>query len=221
MPDQPIVETFAVRTDPPVRGYLHRPAQPNNRGLVLAHGAGANSNGPVVVACAEAFASAGYVVLRCDLPFRQERRFGPPRPGDAARDREGLKQAAAAMRGLVAGDVLLGGHSYGGRQSTMLCAEQPEVAQALLLLSYPLHPPRKPDQLRVAHLPKLETPALFVHGTRDPFGSIPELEAALRAIPAPTRLFPIEGAGHDLGVGKKGAHVAFTDVVAAFEALVG
>jgi predicted alpha/beta-hydrolase family hydrolase len=221
MPTEPAVEAFAAHADPPVRGYLHRPASSNHKGLVLGHGAGANANGPVVVACAEAFAAGGYVVLRCDLPFRQERRFGPPRPGDAARDREGLMQAVAAMRSLVTGDVFLGGHSYGGRQSTMLCAEEPGLARAVLLLSYPLHPPRKPEQLRVAHLPKLETPALFVHGTRDPFGSIAEMEAALRGVPAPTRLFPIEGAGHDLGCGKKGPHVAFPEVVAALEALVG
>jgi hypothetical protein len=95
--------------------------------------------------------------------------------------------------------MFLGGHSYGGRQSTMLCADQPGVVEGLLLLSYPLHPPRKPDQLRVQHLPKLETPALFVHGTRDPFGAPEELESALSLIPAKTRLLRIESAGHDLG----------------------
>ena len=88
------------------------------------------------------------------------------------------------------GRVFLGGHSYGGRQSTMLCADQPGLVDGLLLLSYPLHPPRKPDQLRVQHLPKLQTPALFVHGTRDPFGSPEEMEAALSLIPAKTRLRP-------------------------------
>ncbi len=81
----------------------------------------------------------------------------------------------------------------------MLCADQPGLVEGLLLLSYPLHPPRKPEQLRIQHLPKLQTPALFVHGTRDPFGSPEEMESALSLIPAKTRLLRIEGAGHDLG----------------------
>ena len=81
----------------------------------------------------------------------------------------------------------------------MLCAGEPELVIGLLLLSYPLHPPRKPEQLRVRHLPQLRVPALFVHGTRDPFGSIEEMEAALKMIPAKTQLLRVDGAGHDMG----------------------
>ncbi len=81
----------------------------------------------------------------------------------------------------------------------MLCAEEPDLVAGLLLLSYPLHPPRKPEQQRTQHLPDLRTPTLVVHGTRDPFASIAELERALKMIPAKTKLLPIEGAGHDLG----------------------
>ena len=104
------------------------------------------------------------------------------------------------MRKLGCARVFLGGHSYGGRQATMLCAEERELAAGLLLLSYPLHPPRKPEQLRVQHLPELRVPALFVHGTRDPFGSIEEMEAAAKMIPAKTRLLTVAGAGHELGI---------------------
>jgi uncharacterized protein len=93
----------------------------------------------------------------------------------------------------------MGGHSYGGRQSSMLCAEMPELVAGLLLLSYPLHPIRKPEELRTQHLPSLRTPALFVHGTRDPFGTIAELEPAIEMIPARTKLVEVQGAGHDLG----------------------
>ena len=188
--DMPISpESFTDSSiDPQDKGLLHRPAAPTGDGLA-----------PLLVALAEAFAGAGITVLRCDLPYRQSRPFGPPRPGDAARDREGLKNALAALRKLVQLRMFLGGHSYGGRQSTMLCADQPGLVEGLLLLSYPLHPPRKPDQLRTQHLPSLQTPALFVHGTRDPFGSPEEMELALRLIPAKTRLLQIEGGGHDLG----------------------
>ncbi|MGC1647711.1 MAG: alpha/beta family hydrolase [Candidatus Sulfotelmatobacter sp.] len=184
--------------DPKVRGYLHTPATPNNDGLVLTHGAGSNAQAPLLIALAGTFCAAGFTVLRCDLPYRQSRSFGPPGPGDAARDRAGLKNALASMNKFSA-RLCLGGHSYGGRQSSMLAADEPGLVAALLLLSYPLHPPRKPEQQRTQHLPDLRTPALFVSGTRDPFGSIAEIEQALKMIPAKTNLLAIEGAGHDLG----------------------
>ena len=185
--------------EPKVRGYLHLPDAPNGDGFVLSHGAGSSATAPLLVALAETFAASGFAVLRCDLPYRQVRSFGPPGPGDAVRDRAGLKNALAAVRKLVAGRLLIGGHSYGGRQSSMLCAEEPALVSALLLLSYPLHPPRKPEQQRTQHLPDLRTPTLFVQGTRDPFGSIAEIERALKMIPAKTKLMVVEGAGHDLG----------------------
>ncbi len=202
--DQPIMtpshEPFVdTSVEPNVRGFIHRPAASAVDGLVLTHGAGSNSRAPLLLALAEAFAASGTTVLRCDLPYRQSRPYGPPRPGDAARDREGLKNAVTALRKLVSGRMFLGGHSYGGRQATMLCADQPGVAEGLLLLSYPLHPPRKPDQLRIQHLPQLQTPALFVQGTSDPFGSPQEIGSALSLIRAKTRLLLVEGAGHDLG----------------------
>jgi uncharacterized protein len=168
--------------------------------LILTHGAGSNRNAPLLVAVANAFEQAGVRVVRYDLPFRQDRPHGPPRPADAARDREGLREQVLKARDLQAsGQVWLGGHSYGGRQATMLAAEFPELADRLILLSYPLHPPRKPDQLRTAHFPKLRTPALFVHGARDPFGTFEEMKAALALIPSETELMEIEGAGHELG----------------------
>jgi uncharacterized protein len=198
MPPSP--EPFVdASVDPNVRGFIHRSATPAGNGLVLTHGAGSNSRAPLLVALAEVCDGAGVTVLRCDLPYRQSRPYGPPRPGDAAHDREGLRNAVTALRKVVSGRMFLGGHSYGGRQATMLCADQPGLVEGLLLLSYPLHPPRKPEQLRIQHLPKLQTPALFVHGTRDPFGAPEELASALALIPAKTRLLRIEGAGHDLG----------------------
>jgi predicted alpha/beta-hydrolase family hydrolase len=185
--------------DPPIRGFLHVPETPNGDALVLTHGAGGNAQAPLLRALSDTFVNAGYTVLRCDLPYRQARSFGPPGPGDAARDRAGLKNATAEMKKLVTGRVFLGGHSYGGRQSSMLCAEEPDLVAGLLLLSYPLHPPRRPEQQRTQHLPDLHTPTLFVEGTRDPFGSIAEIERAIKMIPAKTKLLTIEGAGHDLG----------------------
>jgi uncharacterized protein len=189
---------------PVVRGFLHRPIEPSGDGLVLTHGAGGNCNAPLLVALAEEFADAGWLVLRCDLPFRQARPQGPPR-GNGSEDRDGLRRAVQVLRKLLPERrrVFLGGQSYGGRQATMLAAAEPELADGLLLLSYPLHPPGKPAQLRTSHLPKLQMPSLFVSGSKDPFGSPSEIEAALRLIPAPAEFLLIEGAGHDLGFGRR------------------
>jgi uncharacterized protein len=185
-----------------VKGFLHRPETPNGVGLVVTRGAGANAAAPMLVAVAEFLTETGVTVLRCDLPFRQKRPFGPPPPSAGNEDRAGLEAAVQAMRRIAGGPVVLGGHSYGGRQSTMLAAEKPGVCDALVLFSYPLHPPDKPAQARTAHLPNLQTPSLFIHGTKDPFGTIEEMTAALKLIPGRTELKIIEGAGHDLKKGK-------------------
>jgi predicted alpha/beta-hydrolase family hydrolase len=217
---QTAVSYFDDSLDPHVRGFLHSPANPNGDVLILTHGAGSNCNTSLLIALAEVFAAHKYAVLRCDLPFRQERPTGPPFPGKAERDRSGLRNAVSAMRRLVSGKVFLGGHSYGGRQSTMLCADEPDLVSGLLLLSYPLHPPRKPEQLRTQHLPNLRTPSLFVQGTRDPFGSIEEMERALALIPARKELLKVEGGGHDLGFkGKTKAQNLPERVLAAFDAM--
>jgi predicted alpha/beta-hydrolase family hydrolase len=200
-----VVEPFVDRTPglPDVRGFLHRPVEPNGDALVLTHGAGSNADNPLLVVLAAAFAEAGTTVLRCNLPFRQLRATGPPSPRGALTDRTGLRQAVRAARALVPGRVVLGGHSYGGRQATILAATEPGLATALLALSYPLHPPTRPTDLRTAHFPDVRVPVLFVHGATDPFGTIGELETALTLIAAPTRLVAIDGVGHDLGRGRR------------------
>jgi predicted alpha/beta-hydrolase family hydrolase len=185
-----------------VRGFLHRPEQDGGAGLVLTHGAGGNCRMPLLVAASEAFADTGVTVLRCDLPFRQKRPTGPPSPSGATADRAGLREAVAALRQTVAGSVFLGGQSYGGRQATMLAADDPSVTDALLLFSYPLHPPGKPERLRTEHFPQLRVPTLFVQGAVDPFGSPSELRAAVGLIPAPTRIVVVDKAGHDLRRGR-------------------
>jgi uncharacterized protein len=218
---------FTYDACPPVRGFLHRPTgatTPSGDAMVLTHGAGSNCRAPLLMPLAEALAGFGVTVLRCDLPYRQKRPHGPPFAAEAAENREGLRNAVEALRawhlanaGAASGGslqtenqshrgpferVFLGGHSYGGRQATMLAAESPGLASGLVLLSYPLHPPRQPARLRSDHFPSLRTDALFVQGTRDPFGSIEEMEGALKLIPARILLVPVDGAGHDLGSGR-------------------
>jgi predicted alpha/beta-hydrolase family hydrolase len=181
-----------------VRGMLHTPEHATGDGLALTHGAGSNANAPLLVSLARAFCDAGLTVLRYDLPFRVARAAGPPFPAGAGRDREGVLRAVEALRRQVKGRVFAGGHSYGGRQTAMIAAEKPGMAEGLLLLSYPLHPPKKPDQPRTGFFAEWRTPALFVHGTRDPFGTVEELRAAMTRIPARVDLLAVEGAGHDL-----------------------
>lgn len=183
--------------------------------LVLTHGAGSNSNAPLLRAVSSKLCEQGWTVMRYDLPFRQKH-SGSPRPNEAAGDREGLRQALAELRGEVGPKTRLfvGGSSYGGRQATMLAAEDVQLdAFGLLLLSYPLHPPGQATKLRTAHLPTLTKPSFFAHGSRDPFGTRQEMEQALKIIPAPTQLVIVDGAGHDLGGGKK---LAFVDAFLEF-----
>lgn len=184
--------------DPPIRGFLHEAMNPNGHGLLLTHGAGGDCRSTLLVAISDALANLGVTVLRFDLPFRLARRFGPPFRGAAEQDRNGILRAAAIMRDKVNGRLFLGGHSYGGRQASILLSEESKLADGLLLLSYPLHPPRKPTELRTDHFPKLATPTFFVHGVRDGFATSAEMQAALELISAPHSLFEVEGAGHEL-----------------------
>jgi hypothetical protein len=205
------IEAFET---PGVRGFLHRPLVPNGDAIALTHGAGSDANAPLLVRMASAFSEAGFLVLRYDLAYRMVRATGPPSPATSAQDREGIIRAVDALRKFSAGHVFAGGHSYGGRQTAMVAVEHAGLASALLLFSYPLHPPRKRDQLRTGFFPDLGTPTLFVHGTRDPFGSVEELRAAIAAIPARTDLLAIEGAGHELNRAPAAA------ILARFQALV-
>lgn len=83
--------------------------------------------------------------------------------------------------------------------ASMLLAEDFAVASALLLLSYPLHPPKKPQQMRTQHFLELRTPTLFVQGTKDEFATIDEIETARKLVAGENELLVIDGAGHSLG----------------------
>jgi uncharacterized protein len=123
------------------------------------------------------------------------------------------------MRELAHGKLFLGGHSYGGRQATMLAAADTLVCDALLILAYPLHPPKKPEQLRIDHLPQLKTPAFFVQGTRDPFATIDEITKYIAVIPASHHLEVLEGSGHDL-LGRKPREQLSAQIASRFLAFI-
>jgi predicted alpha/beta-hydrolase family hydrolase len=160
--------------------------------VLLAPGAGASADHHTLVALAEALAPIP--VRRMDFPYRLAGRRAPDRAPvllDAVRSE--LAQLCDEV-GTTSDRVVLGGRSMGGRMCSMVVAEGTPAA-GLALLSYPLHPPGKPDKLRVEHLPTLDLPCLFVSGERDPFGTPAELEAATAAIPGPVTLVWLPG-GH-------------------------
>jgi hypothetical protein len=190
---------------------LHRAKGSPGDFLVLTHGAGGNMNTALLVAVAQDLASASVSVLRCDLPYRQRRPHGPPSPANAKDDQQGLLRAVELMKEKFPGRAFLGGSSYGGRQASLLLAAQPGLVEGLLLLSYPLHPPGKPAQLRTAHFSKLQTPSLFVSGTKDSFGTIDELEAAIKLISARTELAAIDGGSH--GLSKSGTAESVAEII--------
>lgn len=158
--------------------------------VLLAPGASANRDHSSLVAIDAALAARGIEVERIDLPSS--------RPGPKVV--QVIREAAAELAqraGVSPARVVLGGRSFGGRMCSMAVAEG-LPALGLVLVSYPLHPPGRPDQLRVEHLAALHLPCLFVSGTRDPFATPAELGAATAAIPGPVTHVWIEGATHGL-----------------------
>ncbi|GAA2070923.1 alpha/beta hydrolase family protein [Williamsia deligens] len=183
-----------------VEGVLHRPTGAVVAGLVLTHGAGSNRDAPLLRLLASALADRGVATARIDLPYRQRRPKGPPSPSTSPADRDGIVAACRLAREQIGAAVplIVGGQSYGGRQASMVVAEDPGIVEGLLLTSYPLHPPGKPERARVEHLPRIMCPTVVVHGSSDPFATTAEITDAIALIPGPTTLVEIEKTGHDL-----------------------
>ncbi len=170
-----------------------RPGRPG--GLLLTPGAGSDREHHTLVALEEALRPLP--VARVDFPYRKEGRRPPDRaPKLVASVMHDAAEVAAAFR-IRPARLLLGGRSMGGRICSMAVAEGLPAA-GLVLISYPLHPPGKPERLRTEHLPRLDVPCLFVSGTRDPFGTPDELEAATATIPGAVTHHWVVGGTHDL-----------------------
>ena len=171
------------------------PRRRKPQGLLLFPGAGSSSSSPSLVAIEEAVAPLP--VQRSDFPYRREGRKAPDRAPKlvACVVEEAGRLAAGA--GVPPNRIVLGGRSMGGRICSMAVADGLPAA-GLVLVSYPLHPPGRPERLRVEHFPALEVPCLFVSGTRDVFGTPEELEHHTAAIPGEVTHVWIEGKGHDL-----------------------
>lgn len=181
-----------------IAGIAHEPAGAPTGAVVLTHGAGGSRESPLLIRICDEWASRGWLAIRYDLPYRRRRPKGPP-SGSASADQAGVVEAIELARELTDGPVVAGGHSYGGRMTSMVAAEPPAPMDVLTLFSYPLHPPGKPERARTEHLPRITVPTVFTHGTADSFGTLEELRAAAALIPAPTAIVQVTGARHDLG----------------------
>jgi hypothetical protein len=181
-----------------IAGIAHEPDGRPRGAVVLTHGAGGSRESALLKKICDEWARRGWLAVRYNLPYRRRRPKGPP-SGSAATDQAGIVEAIELVRDMAKGPVVAGGHSYGGRMTSMVVADGAAGVDALTLFSYPLHPPGKPERARTEHLPRIEVPTVFTHGTSDPFGSIDELRAAAALIPASVDVVEITGARHDLG----------------------
>jgi predicted alpha/beta-hydrolase family hydrolase len=181
-----------------IAGVAHEPDGTPSGVVVLTHGAGGSRESPLLKQVCDEWARRGWLAVRYNLPYRRRRPKGPP-SGSAATDRAGIAEAVGLARTLADGPVIAGGHSYGGRQTSMAVADEDLEVAVLTLFSYPVHPPGKPEKPRTEHLPRIAVPTVFTHGTSDPFGTIDEVHAAAKLIPAPTEIVEVTGARHDLG----------------------
>jgi predicted alpha/beta-hydrolase family hydrolase len=180
--------------------------------LLLYPGAGSDRHHTSLVAIEQRLGRGAHV-SRNDFPYRRAGRKAPDRaPTLMASIRADLDEIRRRR-----GPVVLGGRSMGGRMTTMIAADVDGAGPVarlagIVAICYPLHPPGKPDRLRVDHLPDVGVPCLFISGTKDPFGSPPELEAWTATIPAPLEHVWVEGAGHDL----RGADTLIAESVERF-----
>jgi len=174
-------------------------------GLVLTPGASAGRDQPALVAIDEAISDLGVEVSRVDFPYRLAGRRAPDRPEVLMATICAAQQDLAGTLSVAPRRVGLGGRSMGGRMCSMTVADG-QPAAALVLVSYPLHPPGKPDRLRTEHFAGIDVPTLFVSGTRDAFATPDELQQAATAIPGPVTHVWIEGGDH--GLRRRDAEVA-------------
>ncbi len=193
-----------------IAGVPHEPKGKAKGVVVLTHGAGGSRESPLLVKICDEWARRGWLAVRYNLPYRRRRPKGPP-SGSAATDQAGVVEAIELARTLSKGPVIAGGHSYGGRMTSMAIADEAAAVDVLTLFSYPLHPPGKPERARTDHLPRITAPTVFTHGTADPFGTIDELRRAAKLISADTEIVEVTGARHDLGSKSLGVPVLAVD----------
>ena len=185
--------------------------------FVFAHGAGAGQHHPFMAGVSKALAARGIDVVTFDFPYKRLQKSAPDRP--PILEQSFREVVAAARRWSKAARLFIGGKSMGGRIATHLAAQGVDSLAGVICFGYPLHPPGKPEQLRVAHLPSITVPVLVIQGERDPFGTPAELKLHLASINADVKLHVIERGDHSLAVrGRSPAETQseLADLAAAF-----
>jgi hypothetical protein len=191
-----------IAEDAEITAYFYSHAVPTRGRFVLAHGAGADQSHPFMKLFGEGLAARGIETTTFNFLYTERKKRAPDPPAV-------LENCYRAVVKAVGAPCFIGGKSMGGRIASQIAAAGEKVS-GLIFLGYPLHPPGKPEQLRVAHWPKISVPLLFVQGERDAFGSPDEIKAQTKKLKAPFEIFPIAGGDHSLGVGKKNLAAAGT-----------
>ena len=175
-------------------------------GVVLFPGAGSSAAHASLLAMDEALSPLP--VVRVDFPYRRAGKKFPDKAPVLVQCVRDEVRAFADSLGVDTGRLVIGGRSMGGRMCSMAVADpdDPLCVAGLVLVSYPLHPPKKPENLRTEHLPRVKVPTLCVSGTKDEFGSPAELRREFAVVPAPVEWRWIENARHELA--RKDAEVA-------------
>ena len=180
-------------------GATAYPAETVGRALfVFAHGAGAGQRHPFMVAIARALAARGIDVVTFDFPYMRQRKGAPDRPPVLEQSFRDVIDAARTWR--TADRLFIGGKSMGGRIATHLASQHLPALSGVVCFGYPLHPPGRLEQLRVAHFPSITTPMLIIQGERDPFGTPTELQSHIADIKAAVTLHVVERGDHSLTV---------------------
>lgn len=177
---------------------MHRPARPRGPAFLLTHGAGGSLDTPGLVALCELIADLGHLAVRCNLPYREAGRRTPPKAELVVDEFTAIATSARKALG-PRRPWVLGGKSYGGRVASLAVADG-LTAAGLLFYGYPLHPPGRPERLRVDHWPRFDLPGLFLQGSRDPFCDMDLLRRHRRRWQGRLTLEVIEGGDHSLRV---------------------
>ena len=187
---------------------MTRGASPTIAGVVLFPGAGSSSSHASLVSLEEALSPLP--VARIDFPYRRAGKSFPDKTPVLLECVRSEVRAFAEQLGVQTSQLLIGGRSMGGRMCSMAVADEtdPLDVAALVLMSYPLHPPKKPENLRTEHLPRINVPTLCISGTKDNFGSPEELESAFSVVPAAVQWHWVHNGRHELA--KADAEIAAT-----------
>ncbi|HSB08370.1 MAG TPA: alpha/beta family hydrolase [Blastocatellia bacterium] len=170
--------------------------------LILGHGAGAGQESGFMVSFANELATRGIDAVTFNFFYKEHGRGAPDKNDKLEECYRAVIEEARGHKKLERNQLVIGGKSMGGRIASQVAASGVGDLAGLVFLGYPLHPPGKPDQLRAKHLPNIKAPMLFVQGSRDSFGTPDELRPIIKRLPAPTKLYVVEGGDHSFKVPK-------------------